>query len=316
MWRGRTSVDSHGAGASPAMTVIPYGIQNDPETLLLAWPAGDGTIYTATGMEKNGVISASPLPLDASGNKISTLQRFGLVQIPSGPLALSWTDTNDPPQVWLGYSYQPGQPLVEYPETWSYVDGTLIPPDIGGPAILPVGNGLYIAGTAVVTQQLYAGSGPPEGYTGAVVAEYVQTGYQSIDTPALGTTPADTLQLAYAGVDPDNFLTISPIGFVVGVREVGTPVVYPDHCYGGPALVTTVNGYAAAFVNVLKNIVLLYGVENLDPAMINRVVLQDTSWHAPAVATINDVTYVAWIGTDDPTGLQRAVARQAVRRSV
>ncbi len=122
---------------------------------------------------------------------------------------------------------------------------------------------------------------------------------ESICTPALGITPAGHLQLAFlTAAGSANHLTVrrDPTAFIFPPP----PVVFPDVCTDGPALVTTVNGYAAAYT-LDGIIVLVYGMENNTPANANRVVLRDTSPYTPAIATLNGVTYVAWIGTDDPT---------------
>ena len=287
MWVGQTSVDSHGAPASPAMTTWFNGVS---ETLVLAWGGSDGTVYAASGMEQSGVISATPL------SNISTLERFALVELEPGLLAISYTSTDN--AEWYA-PFPIGALEFLYLDTWAYPGGVLIPPDIGGPALLPQGGNLFIAGTAQDSQNVYFGFGPAPDAVLPSVAAYNNTSLLSIDTPALGITPSGQMQLAFAGAnEPDNSLTVQPDpGSGPGLTP---PVVYPDQCFGGPALVTTVNGYAAAYANKMTNIVLLYGMENLDPQNINRVVLQDTSWHAPAIVTLNGVTYVAWIGTDDP----------------
>src|ERR1700740_2917427 len=66
MWLGRTAVESRGALASPAMTTLSTGVGQ--ATLVLAWSCGDGTVYMASGMEQNGVISALSYSVDPPGN--------------------------------------------------------------------------------------------------------------------------------------------------------------------------------------------------------------------------------------------------------
>ena len=106
--------------------------------------------------------------------------------------------------------------------------------------------------------------------------------------------------LAFAGPnDPANNLSVQ----AQGVSNPPPVVDYDDQCFGGPALVTTTDGFAAAYAGKNQNIYLVYGIENLDPRRIRRTKLQDTSGHAPAVATVEGVTYVAWIGTDGANSL-------------
>jgi len=280
MYLGRTSVDSHGAVASPAMTVWSKGAT---QTLVLVWCGSDGTIYFASGMEQAGALNAVPL------SNTTSLERPALVQF-EDRLVLGYTGTDN--QMWSAISYD-GQSFMA-PQLWEYIDGTTIAPMIGGPALFQLGPNMLIAGTQQLSQIINFGWGvnPPELYQYSSLDSLT-----SIDTLALGAAPSG-LQLAFAGAnDPANNLSIQPDPRSSNLAPV---VVYADQCYGSPALVTTTSGYAAAFVNKLYNIVLLYGIENLDPQNVNRVVLQDSSWHAPAVATINGVTYVAWIGTDQP----------------
>ncbi|PQM49481.1 hypothetical protein C1Y40_00293 [Mycobacterium talmoniae] len=260
-------------------------------------------------MERNGVVNAQPI----WGNKVSTSERFALAQSPYdstdvSPLLMSWTGMGLPTFEWLASSFIPEELAFIYSNTWkspsdSDEGGPPISPVIGGPAILPVADSIYFAATAQdPTQALCFGYAPND--NSAILTLFETTDYLSVDTPALGLTPAGEIQIAFAGVDPNNYLTITQaIGPAPFSGELFTPAVtYPDQCIGGPTLVTTVNGYAAAYVNKSNFISLLYGVENLDPAKVNRVIYSATSWHAPAIATLNGVTYVAWIGTDDPTG--------------
>jgi hypothetical protein len=67
------------------------------------------------------------------------------------------------------------------------------------------------------------------------------------------------VQLAYAGADdPWNHLTLQPDP---GNDNIPPAVVYGDLCFGGPALVTTGLGYAAAYAGKNRNVYLLYGIE-------------------------------------------------------
>jgi hypothetical protein len=61
------------------------------ETLVLAWAGTDG-VYMASGMEQNGVISATPVA------NISTPERFAMVELEPGLLVLSYMGTDN--QVW------------------------------------------------------------------------------------------------------------------------------------------------------------------------------------------------------------------------
>ncbi len=53
MWHGRTSIDSRGSPAGPAMATWFNGTE---ETLVLAYCDSSGIIYTAVGMERTGQI--------------------------------------------------------------------------------------------------------------------------------------------------------------------------------------------------------------------------------------------------------------------
>ena len=316
MWHGRTSIDSRRSPAGPAMATWFNGTN---ETLVLAYLDSNGIIYTAVGMEQTGQIQDN----SASGGFTSTSSpgaRVALVEAPPGSGWL-WMAVNDLGAIALDVADSAtAGPLSGYVlEHWPGPEG----PDtaarlIGGPALMPQGLDLLVAATAAENQELYVGAGSLVGvadsldvgvatYSGPNVS-FVDTGYQNIgagspsediNTPSLGITPAGHLQLAYltAGRAGNHLTALQNPGNVFLQQS---PVVFPDVCNDGPALVTTVDGYAAAYVNILNNIVLLYGVENNNPATINRVILQDTSPYTPAIATLSGVTYVAWIGTDDP----------------
>lgn len=276
-WIGRTSTDSHGAGASPAMTTW------NNSTLVLVWGGGDGTVYLATGMEKSGVVQGTPIP------GVKTLERMCLIQF-QDRLVLAYIDTNNVMQCVLSYDGKTFGP----PQPWLLINQSPWTPSIGGPALVSAGSNVKLALTAQINQFLHTGFSvnPPTVY------EDSQTQLKSIDTPSLAIAPDQTVQLAFAGPDdPFNHLNLQP-----NWQNDNLPaaVVYPDQCFGGPALVYTGLGYAAAYAGKNTNIYFLYGIENLNPNNVRRTKLQDTTWHAPAAAIANGTTYVAWIGTDQP----------------
>jgi hypothetical protein len=280
------------------------------ETLVLAYCDSNGTIYTAVGMEQTGQIRDN----SASGGFTSTSSpgaRVALVEAPPGSGWL-WMAINDLGAIVLDVADSAtAGPIYQYPlETWPGPDGPNTAARlIGGAALMPQGQDLLVAATAAENQDLYIGGGSVVGVhtSSPPNVSFFDTGYQnvgtgsqseSVNTPGLGITPAGNVQLAYLTADGSaNQLTV--LADPTTVLSQQAPVVFPDVCTDGPALVTTVNGYAATYA--FLRIVLVYGVENNDPAKVNRVVLQDTSPYTPAVATLNGVTYVAWIGADDPT---------------
>jgi hypothetical protein len=312
---GHTAVDSGGSTASPAMMALQQGFTEPPDqTLLLVWAAGDGTLFAATGMEQNGLIAG-----DGQWANMTTNQRPSLTQI-SGPVAANFpgglgavvlgynsgevVNAGPQPSIFLKSSDLESQLFLEYFPTDS--PPTAVPPETGGPAVLFQGSpdpialpsNLFVAYTAQSNQQIYFCSINAENLEtlSQPVNQLDNTYMQSIDTPALGFTPGGQLQLAFAGPGPENNLTIAAIDPANG--QAVSYTVYPDQCHGGPALVNTVDGYAAAYVNKSNNIVLLYGVETPNFLDVTRTVFVETSWYAPAVATTNGVTYLAWIGTD------------------
>jgi hypothetical protein len=206
---------------------------------------------------------------------------------------LGWTGTDN--KMWAALSYD-GKTFGA-PQAIVH-DSAQIGPYIGGPTFLggDAVTRIDIAGCAQADQMINFGwsLAPPSIY------EYFSTEFKSVDTVAIGLAPTGKTQIAYAGAnDPDNNLTLYPD---VESESIPPPVVYADHIIGGPTIATTTDGYACAFVNKEYLITLLYGLENADAGNVNRVVLQPSSWHAPAVATIGGVTYLAWIGTDQPGG--------------
>jgi len=287
MFRGRTFVDSHGAVASPALTTW-------NNTLVMVWCGEDGTIYFASAMEQTGIIAGTPLPQQSS------LERPALFQF-EDRLVLAYIGTDN--QIRCALSFDGQQFNASQP--WVHIDQSLLSPCIGGPAIFGTGN-MYLAWTEALNQNLHFGFtiNPPTVYEESVVLSGGDEGYEltSVDTPALALAPTNDLLLAFAGPNtPGNNLTVQ------AQRRAGNNpsplVVYDDLCFGGPALVTTTDGFAAAYAGKNTNIYLLYGVENLDNQQIRRTKLQDTSWHAPALVTLQGITYVAWIGTDGPSDI-------------
>ncbi|HWX86158.1 MAG TPA: hypothetical protein VNZ48_21370 [Xanthobacteraceae bacterium] len=287
-WLGRTVTDSHASVASPAMTTWTDNSNNT--TLVMVWCGGDGTVYFASGMEKNGTIQAAPLP------GVTSLERPALIQF-QDRLVLGYIGTDN--NMWCALSYD-GKTFPS-PKQWLLIDGTPLSPSIGGPALVSAQSNVITALTAQADQTLHSGFSvnPPTLYEDGAIVGPRGLLRKSIDTPALAIAPGGGVQLAYAGADdPLNHLTLQADP---RSDNPAPPVVFDDLCSGGPALVTTGVGYAAAYVGKNNNIYLLYGVDKLDPGNVRRWKFQDTSWHPPAVAIANGVTYVAWIGTDGPT---------------
>jgi hypothetical protein len=283
MWKGRVSVDSSRSPASPAL--ITYNTVLG-EMLVLMWCGSDGTVYMATGMEQTGVISPVPTP-------ISTVRRFALVEYPSaGIVSICYIASDQTP--W--YSSSPFPDVIEFLNSQQLTPQ----PMASGPAVVAQGGTLDFAAFVAFQNELLYLSGPfgPGGF--AAPTQNAVSALTSDYAPALGITSSGVVQLAWADWSNSNRLTV--ISDYPGTSGSSFAEVYPDECNDGPALVTTVSGYAAAFVNIINNIVLLYGVDKNNPQNVNRVILHDASPYTPAIATVNGVTYVAWIGADIPDG--------------
>ncbi|MFE9577360.1 hypothetical protein ACFYO1_13305 [Nocardia sp. NPDC006044] len=82
MFTGRTLWSSNQPVAAPALTVY-------NNRLVMVWSTQSGTMYTASGMETDGVVNAKPLPADFS------LQRPSLAaHAQTGLLYLGYTRTD------------------------------------------------------------------------------------------------------------------------------------------------------------------------------------------------------------------------------
>jgi hypothetical protein len=281
----RISTDSHGSLASPAL--ITYKNSPFSEALLLAWCGSDGTIYMATGMDQTGTIS--PTIVRSGGETpISTYKRFALVEFPSGSglVSICYTSSLDN-TAWYSSSAFPY--LVDFPEPQQ-----LDPHEVVSGQALSVQGEMVGAASVFTDHQVMWGSST-SGFSSLRYNSF--SGTTTFYTPALGVTPGGIAQLAFADQGDSNRVLVFNDPFSLSTVTIVTS--YPDECVDGPALVTTVDGYAAAYVDTLtNNIVLLYGVENNDPKSANQVILHDASPYTPAVATLNGVTYVAWIGTE------------------
>ncbi len=278
MFTGRSLHESFRPAAGPAMTAF-------RNSLILAWSAVDGFMYSAMDMQDDGVINAWRLPADRSAERLS----------------LAYYDAVD--ELLIGYNGQDNQAWLARTRDGGTIDdrGPWLEPIIGGPALHSTKARLYFAYTDQSTQQVHSGhSGNPP-----LDTEEVGTypGAYSIDTPGVVVTDKGPL-IVYAGTDsPGYSLNAYLVDEPTGPPRICT---FPDQCRGGPNLVTVGGRYAAAYVGHNQHLYLLFGVDALDPAQTERWKFADTSPWPPAVATINGETYVAWFGTDGENKLNFA----------
>jgi hypothetical protein len=278
MFTGRSLHESFCPLAAPAMTVF-------RDTLILAWSAADGSMYSAMDMQDDGTINAWRLPDDRSSERLS-LAYHGQEDI----LLLGYSGQDN--YTWLARTDDGG--TFKTRDRW-------LQPVIGGLAMQSDNVTLAVAYTAQDSQQVaarFTPSPPDGGYDAA------PTGYAvSIDTPGLALTPSGPL-IAFAGTDEPGFsLNATYIGQHSGPDGVHT---FTDQCLGGPNLVSLPQGYAAAYTGHNRNLYLLVGIDTLDENATTRWKFADTSPWPPAVATLNGQTYIAWFGTDGANTLNFA----------
>lgn len=277
MFTGRTLWPSDQPAAAPALTVY-------NNRLVLVWSTQSGTMYTASGMETDGVVNAKPLPADFS------LQHPSLAaHAQTGLLYLGYTRTDG--KMWLawsnnGFDYQDRREWLAAP--------------IGGPAMQSDNVSLWLSYTAQRDLSLCAvqSQNPPFSSYG----RSPQPTEYSVDTPGLVIHPSRGVLLGWTGMDSANNLNAR----YIGVNVPPTRGTFSDRLIGGPNLFTLGGRYVAGYTGKNTNIYLLFGVDNLDENQTERWKFADTSPWPPAVATINGVTYVAWFGTDGQNKLNFA----------
>ncbi|MFC9438355.1 hypothetical protein [Nocardia sp. NPDC057030] len=277
MFTGRTVWPSNQPAAAPALAVY-------NNRLVMVWSTQSGTMYTASGMETDGVVNAKPLPADFS------LQRPSLAaHAQTGLLYLGYARTDG--KMWLawsnnGFDYQDRREWLEAP--------------IGGPAMQSDNVSMWLSYTAQRDLSLCAvqSQNPPFSSYG----RSPQPTEYSIDTPGLVIHQSRGVLLAWTGMDSANNLNAR----YIGVNVPPTRATFTDRLIGGPNLFTLGGRYVAGYTGKNTNMYLLFGVDNLDENQTERWKFADTSPWPPAVATINGVTYVAWFGTDGQNKLNFA----------